>query len=82
MSALPLQHGFPDPRFETPAASQMPMPSVIGTSGPLQSPDNLFDVSTWTDVDPIDFSSYVANIAELDPLGADTWDLGHIFGEN
>lgn len=81
MSALPLQNGFPDPRNVRPITSQNPMPPNTGTSDPLHSLDNAFDASTWADVDPVDFSSYVANIAELDPTEAGAWDLARIFDE-
>lgn len=82
MLALPLQNGFPDPRNVRPTAPQISMPSHIETIGPLHSLDNSFDVSTWADVDPTEFSSYVANIAEFDPMGAGAWDLGLMFSEN
>lgn len=81
MSALPLQNGFPDPRNVRPTAPHTPMSSNIGTSGPLHLLDNSFDVSTWADVDPTEFSSYVANMADLDPMGAGAWDLGRMYGE-
>lgn len=83
MSALPLQNGFPDPRNVRPAPYLNAVTPNICTSDPLQSLDNAFDASTWADVDPIDFSSYVANIAEFDnTTEAGAWDLGRMFDEN
>ncbi|KAI7976831.1 hypothetical protein EIK77_010062 [Talaromyces pinophilus] len=81
MSALPLQNGFPDPRNVRPTTSLNAVTQNVCTSGPLQSMDNAFDASTWADVDPIDFSSHVANIAEFDTTETGAWDLGRMFDE-